>query len=206
MQEGVPLPAPSPLLVVISGPSGVGKDAVLTRMRAREAPRHYVVTATTRPPRSGEVNGVDYVFLATERFRELLAAGELLEWAEVYGNYYGVPKSAVAEGLARGLDVVVKTDVQGAASIRRLVPEAVGIFLAPASLQELETRLRGRGTEAPPDLARRLATARQELAQLPQFDYVVVNRDGGLDDAVDTIEAILRAERCRTHPRQARLP
>lgn len=205
-QEASSLPTPGPLLVVVSGPSGVGKDTLLDRLKQRGARRHFVVTSTTRPPRPGEVDGVDYLFVSVERFQEMMAAGDLLEWAKVYSDYKGVPKQSVGAGLEQGLDVIMRTDVQGAASIRRLVPEALLIFLAPASMEELEQRLRRRSTESPHELALRLEAARQEMAQMGNFDYLVINREGALDEAVATVEAIVCAERCRTHPRQVRLP
>lgn len=190
-------PSSEPLLVVISGPSGVGKDAVIYRLVARGLPCHVAVTMTTRPPRAGEVSGRDYVFVTDEYFNEMEDAGELLEWAEVYGHHYGVPRPPIREALAAGHDVVVRVDVQGAATIRRHVPAAVLIFLAPASLAELAERLRARGTESAAAFELRLHTAARELEQTSNFDYVVVNADGELERAVDQVEAIIVAEHCR---------
>jgi guanylate kinase len=194
-----------PLLIVISGTPGAGKDSVVQCLKEREHPFHFVVTATDRPPRPGEVHGVDYFFLTTEEFTGLIEKGELLEHALVYGQHKGIPKQQVQQALASGKDVVMRIDVQGAATIRRLAPEAVLIFLTAASEEELERRLRKRGGDSPEQLAQRLDIARQEMARLPEFDYVVVNREGELDRAVDDVLTIVRAEHCRTHPRVVEL-
>ncbi|MSQ41174.1 MAG: guanylate kinase [Dehalococcoidia bacterium] len=196
---------PPPLLMVISGPSGVGKDAVLSRMRELGRPYFFTVTATTRPKRPTERDGVDYVFLTMERFQALRESGGFLEWAQVYGNWYGVPKAQVAEAMAQGRDVIVKIDVQGVATIRDLAPEGVYIFLAPPSLEELAKRLRERGSEAPLDLGVRLRTAREEMQQLSLFTYVVVNETGRLEEAVALIEAIMTAEKRRVGRKPVRL-
>lgn len=193
---------PPPQLVVLSGPSGAGKDSLLQRMKELGFPFHFVVTATTRPPRPDEVDGVDYHFVSRERFQEMIARGELLEHALVYGDYKGIPRRQVEEALRSGKDVVLRIDVQGAATIRRLAPGAVLIFLTAASEEELLQRLRTRKTEDPEALARRIATAREELKRVEEFDYVVVNREGCLDEAVAQVQAILQAEKCRVHPRQ----
>jgi len=194
-----------PLLVVISGPSGVGKDAVRRRMQERGCPFHFVVTATDRPQRPGEVHGKDYFFVSTAEFDRMLANGELLEHAIVYGQHKGIPKEQVRQALASGQDVLMRVDVQGAATVRRLVPEAVLIFLMPSSEEELIRRLRRRRTEDPAALQTRIAFAREELKWLPEFDYVVVNRDSKLDDTVDQIMAIITAEKCRVNPRKIEL-
>ena len=203
MNDTLQLPQPAPLLVVLSGPSGVGKDVVLQRLRQEEPSLTSIVTVTTRPQRTGELDGVHYHFVDSAHFQEMLDKGELLEWAQVYGSWYGVPRSAVREALAQGRDVVLKTDVQGAATIRKAVLDAVLAFLAPPSMEELARRLRARNTENPQQYQRRLETARQEMACLPHFDYVVVNRKVG--QAVAQIRAILTAERCRVHPRRIQL-
>ncbi len=202
-------PAPSsspgeshPLLIVISGPSGVGKDAVVARMKELGRGWHFMVTTTTRPRRERERDGVDYTFQTTERFRWMIERDELLEWAEVYGNLYGVPKAPVARTLSQGRDVVVKIDVQGAATIRRLVPDALLIFLAPPDEEELSRRLVSRKTESSEDLSLRSETAAQEMRESASFDYVVVNRRGQLDAAVEEIEAIVDRERRRAPPRR----
>lgn len=196
---------PPPLLVVISGPSGVGKDAVLARMRERGYPFHFVVTATTRPQRPGEIHGVNYLFISEEEYDRLLAADEFLEHATVYGHRYGVPKGQVREAWARGQDVIMRVDVQGSATIKKLVPEAVFIFLVAPSLDELMGRLKSRRTERGEALARRMVLARAEMECLSEFDYVVVNAQGHLDEAVDRILAIIQAEKCRVRPRRISL-
>ena len=193
---------PEPLLIVISGPSGVGKDTVVQEMQKRGRPIHFVVTATTRPPREGEVNGVDYFFYTKEQFAELIEQGELLEYAFVYNDYKGIPKFQVREAWKSGKDVVMRLDVQGAATIRELYPEALLIFLTTESEDELVRRLRARKTETPDELKMRIATARQELKRASNFDYVVLNREDQIDETVDTIEAIIRAEHHRVHHRK----
>ncbi len=192
----------TPLLVVISGPSGVGKDAVLAGVRAAHPDAHFAVTVTTRPPRSREHDGDDYHFLSDEEYDRLLAEDGFLENATVYGYRYGVPKVQVREALARGQDVVVRVDVQGASTIKRLAPNAVFVFLAAASLEELEERLRRRNTEGEDALRLRLDTARREMACQEGFDHVVINREGGLVEAVSQILAIIEEER----QRKGRLP
>jgi len=198
-------PSAPPLLVVISGPSGVGKDSVVRRMAELGYPFHFVVTATSRPRRENEVDGRDYHFVTTAEFEEMIRKDELLEYAIVYGQYKGIPKAHVREALAGGKDVILRLDVQGAATVRRLIPDAVTIFLTAGSEEELFRRLRMRKTEDPEQLRRRMETAREEMKHLPEFDYVVVNSDCHLDDAVRAIAAIITAEKCRTRPRRARL-
>lgn len=194
-----------PLLIVISGPSGVGKDAVIKGMKERQQEFHFVVTATTRPPRSGEVDGVDYIFVSSERFAEMIDQGELLEYALVYNDYKGVPKEQVRKALASCKDVVMRVDVQGAARINELIPEALLIFLTTQDEDELIRRLESRHTESTDDLVLRIATARQEFKRIPEYDYLVVNRDGELDEAVDIILAIIKAEHHRVQQRKATL-
>jgi len=192
---------PDPVLVVVSGPSGVGKDTVLKRMKELDYPFHFVVTATTRPPRKDEEQGVAYWFVSEAEFKDLISRGELFEHALVYGDYKGVPKKQVRRALASGQDVIMRLDVQGATTVRRLIPDAILIFLLAGSEDELLGRLRARRTETEKALGRRIATARGEMKRIPEFDYVVVNRDGQLDRAVETIAAIIAAERCRTKQR-----
>jgi guanylate kinase len=196
---------PQPLLIVISGPSGVGKDTVLLRMQERGMPFHFVVTATTRPKREGEVHGKDYFFLSSDEFAHMIEQNELLEYAIVYNDYKGIPKQQVREALASGKDVVMRIDVQGAATIRKLVPDAMLIFLTTGSEEEMVLRLRGRKTETPEGLNLRIATARQELKRVDEFDYVVVNKDLELDESVDTLKAIIDAEHHRVHQRKVTL-
>ncbi len=195
-----------PLLVVISGPSGVGKDAVLARLRERGVPAHFTVTATTRPKR--EVNPGDHAFLSflsEEEFARLLANDGLLEHAQVYGYRYGVPKAQVIEALAAGKDVIMRVDVQGAATIKRLVPDALLIFLAPPSIQELEARLRSRGLDDPDTIRRRLDAAARELEEQSGFDYVIVNERDQLDQTVDRVLEIMAAERKRADRKPVKL-
>jgi guanylate kinase len=195
-----------PLLVVISGPSGVGKDSLLSRLKERRCPAHYTVTATTRPQRVGESAGESFLtFLGEQEFDRLLAEDGLLEHAEVYGYHYGVPKAPVREALLRGQDVLMRVDTQGAASIKKLVPAAVLIFLTPPSIGEMEARIRSRGLDDDATIKRRLEKASQEMAQLPHFDYAVVNERDRLDDAVDRVIAIIAAERCRVGRREAKV-
>jgi len=194
-----------PLLIVISGPSGVGKDAVLTKMKELGCPFEHIVTVTTRPRRDKERNNVDYHFISTERFREMIEHKELLEWANVYGNWYGVPKEPVEQALDKGQDVIVKVDIQGAVTIKKILPQAVFIFLVPPSMEEVVLRLRQRHTESPFDLALRTKTAEAEIKQLSLFDYVVVNKRDEIDLAVSEIKAIITAEKCRVTPREITL-
>ena len=198
-------PQPSPVLLVLSGPSGVGKDAVLERMKERRLPLRYVTTVTTRAQRPREVEGKDYFFTSQAEFKGLIDQNELLEYAEVYGNFYGVPKAPVREALRGGHNAVVKVDVQGAATIKKIAPEGVFVFLLPPSLEELTKRLSRRLTESPQTLKRRLETAPEELSQLGMFDYFVVNHEGKIDQAVDEIAAIITAEKSRVRPRRIEL-
>lgn len=194
-----------PLLIVISGPSGVGKDTVIQRMKERKLPFHFVVTATTRPPRPNEVHGVDYFFVSHDEFAEMINQDELLEYAIVYNDYKGIPKQQVRQALESGKDVVMRIDVQGAATIRELCEDALMIFLTTQDEQEMVTRLSARKTETPEGLNLRIATARQELKRIVEFDYVVVNREDQLDNAVDTILAIIHSEHHRVVPRKVTL-
>ncbi len=194
-----------PLLIVISGPSGAGKDAVLTKMKELGCPLEYIVTVTTRPQRDKERNNVDYHFISTERFQEMIERKEFLEWANVYGNWYGVPEKPVKQALDKRQDIIVKVDIQGAATIKKILPEAVFIFLIPASMEELAIRLKQRQTESPSDLALRTKTAEEEIEQLHLFDYIVVNKQDEIDLAVSEIKAIITAEKCRVTPREITL-
>ncbi len=196
---------PQPLLIVISGPSGVGKDTVMQRMQERGLPFHFVVTATTRPKRPNEVNGKDYFFVTKEEFARMINEDELIEHAIVYGDYKGIPKQQVREALASGKDVVMRIDVQGAEAVRKLAAEALMIFITTESEAELVHRLETRKTETPDALAIRIATARKELKRVEAFDYVIVNRDFRLDETVDVIRAIIQAEHHRVKPRKVTL-
>ena len=208
MTRGLPAYSKSqggPLLVVLSGPSGVGKDAALNRLRTLDRPWYFVVTATTRPMRPGERNGFDYIFLQDDQFQAMLKEGEFLEHAQVYGNWYGVPKQQARDAMAEGMDVILKVDVQGAATIKNMAPDAVFVFLVPHSMDELKERLQKRATETDGDLELRSGIVEVEMRHLSAFDYRVVNRDGCLDDAVGCIDSIIQAERCRIPPRQVSL-
>ena len=191
-----------PLLVIISGPSGVGKDAALMRMRELGFPFHFVVTATDRPQRPGEIPGVDYHFLSTDEFQDMIRDGEFLEWANVYGQLKGIPKWEVREALATGKDVVLRIDVQGAATIRALAPDAILIFMLAKNEDELRSRLQWRRTDTPEQIEHRIETARRELDHIPSFDYVIVNEQARLDEAVGQIRSIIRAEKQRVRPRR----
>lgn len=199
------LPNPQPLLIVISGPSGAGKDTVMQRMKERGLPFHFVVTATTRPKRSNETHGKDYFFVSKEEFARMIDEDELIEHAIVYGDYKGIPKQQVREALASGKDVVMRIDVQGAETVRKMAPEALMIFITTESEEELVRRLETRKTETADSLAIRIATARKELKRVEAFDYVIVNRDFRLDETVDTIRAIIAAEHHRVNPRKVSL-
>ncbi len=194
-----------PLLVVISGPSGVGKDTVLDQMKQRGSPFHFVVTATTRPIRPGEVEGEDYFFVEEQEFLDMIDRGELIEHALVYNDHKGVPRQQIREAMDSGQDVVMRVDVQGAKTIRALAPEALLIFLTAGNEEELERRLRKRRTESEADLQLRLATAKEELGYLEIFDYAVLNADSQVEGAVDTILAIIETEHHRVDPRRVEL-
>ena len=198
-------PQHEPLLIVISGPSGAGKDSVILRMKEMNLPFHFVVTATTRLARPDEVHGVDYFFLSSAEFAEMIEKDELLEYAIVYDEYKGIPKEQVRQALASGKDVVMRIDVQGAATIRRICPEALSIFLTTQDEDEMIQRLRQRRTETPEGIELRIATARQELKRMAEFDYVIINRECYLNEAVQTILAIIQAEHHRVKQRKVTL-
>jgi guanylate kinase len=194
-----PVDGNGPLLVVITGPSGVGKDAVIERLKQIGPPCHVTVTATTRPKREGERHGIDYYFISPKEYDSMLVADEFLEHATVYGFGYGIPRGPLRAALAAGEDVVVRIDVQGAATIGALVPGSIRIFLTPSSFAQLEQQLRQRNLDNPEVIERRLKTAHQELDRADECDYLVVNVDGRLDDTVCQIAAIMAAERRRIH-------
>jgi guanylate kinase len=197
--------ARSALLIVISGPSGAGKDTVMQRMKERGLKFHFVTTATTRPRRPNEMDGKDYLFISAEKFAKMIEADEFMEHALVYGDYKGVPKEQVREALASGRDVVMRLDVQGAETIRRLVPDSLLIFITTDSEEALISRLKERSTETAEALAIRIATTRQELRRVDAFDYVIVNHDDQLDHTVDVVQAIIEAEHHRVKPREVNL-
>jgi len=191
-----------PLLIIISGPSGAGKDAVLALMKESDITFERIITVTTRPQRAMERDKVDYYFVTTAKFQDMREHGELLEWAQVYGNWYGVPKEAVKGALQKGRDVIIKVDVQGAATIKKIVPQSILIYLVTPSAGELENRLKQRSTESSADLALRTKIAAEELKQLALFDYVVINKPGEIAQAVSDILAIITAEKCRVTHRE----
>ena len=205
MSEINPQPAKKPLLIILSGPSGVGKDAVISYLKASSPNFKFVCTNTTRPRRANEKDNVDYHFVSPAEFQDLLSHNELLESAKVYQNWYGVPKEPIRQALQQGHDIMVKVDVQGAASIKKLVPQAVFIFLAPPSFEELASRLKQRYTETPESLATRLQACESEMKQIPEFDYVVVNQRNQIESAVNEIKAIIAAEKCRVRQREIKL-
>lgn len=197
--------SPRPLLIVLSGPSGVGKDAILTRMREFGYPLEYITTVTTRPRRASERDHIDYHFISAEKFQNMIKHDKLLEWANVYGNWYGVPKEPVKLALDSGQDTIVKVDIQGVEAIKKILPQAVFIFLMPPSKEELKLRLKQRHTESSFDLGLRIKTAEEELKQLSLFDYMVFSRRGEINRAVSDIAAIITAEKCRITPREITL-
>lgn len=194
-----------PLLIVISGPSGAGKDTVVKQMQQRGLEFHFVTTATTRPPRPNEVDGKDYWFISHEEFSRMIEQDELMEHALVYGEYKGVPRDQVRKALQSGKDVVMRLDVQGAETVRRLLPESLLIFITTDSEEELIERLQERSTETAEALAIRIATTRQELRRKEAFDYVIVNRDDELDHTVDVVQSIVQAEHHRVRQRKVML-
>ena len=188
--------------MVISGPSGVGKDATLERMHSLERLWHFVVTVTTRPIRRGEINGRDYIFVTAKEFEHMLKRGEFLEHATVYGYHYGVLRTQIRNGLDCGKDVILKVDVQGVVTLKRLVTDAIFVFIVPPSLEELTRRLQERSTEGKDNLNIRLKMARQEMEYADMFDYLIVNETQRLPDVVACIDAIIIAEKCRFQHRE----
>ena len=194
---GVP-DEPRPVVMILSGPSGVGKDSALDALEKLGVRFHRVVTATTRPPRPGEVDGVDYHFVSMTRFAEMIENDELIEYAIVYGDYKGVPKSEIIEPLKQGVDVVMRVDVQGAETMARKLPGAITVFLTTSTEEELIKRLKERKTDSDEQIAIRIAYARKELEMLPKFQYAVVNRHDRLEETARVLWAILTATRART--------
>ena len=188
-------------LFVLSAPSGAGKDTVINMLKQQGMDFYVVPSVTTRTPRPGESEGHPYHFISKETFEQLVSQNELLEYANVHGNWYGQPRKLIRDTLSAGRDVLLKIDVKGAATIRSKVSDAIFIFLIPGSLEELTQRLTGRQTETEEELQRRLADARKELAEQHWYDYLITNRDGHLQEAVDCLRAIMLAEHCRVHPR-----
>jgi guanylate kinase len=190
-------PAGPGLVVVLSGPSGAGKDSVLAAAAGRDGRLARVVTAKTRAPRPGERDRVHHLFLSPEEFDDLLARGGFLEHAEVYGHRSGVPRDQVERLLGEGRTVVLRTDVQGARTLRAKIPQALLVFLTVPGVDDLERRIRARGGDDEAAMRRRLAVAREEMDEAARFDHVIVNRDGGLDAAVEELLAVIDRERDR---------
>lgn len=184
------------LLILISGPSGTGKGTVCDLLRQKHPEISYSISATTRQPRPGEQDGVNYYFYTKEKFREMIDQGQLLEWAEVYGNFYGTPKQKVLDRLEAGEDILLEIDTQGALNVMKVMPEGLFIFLLPPSLEELAARLQGRGTETEESLHRRLGAAVDEIKLATKYRYVVVNDK--VEDAQETIANIIEAEHHRS--------
>ncbi|GMH33205.1 hypothetical protein BSKO_01039 [Bryopsis sp. KO-2023] len=191
------LPKAPGLVVLICGPSGVGKDSVIRRLQEQRPELQFVVTATSRPMRPGEVDGVDYIFVTKEKFEEWISNGEMLEHAIVYGEYKGIPKKQVTDALAKGTDVILRVDVQGSATVKSIMPEIVSIFLTAGSEAELVQRLVGRKTEDLDKLTVRIKTAQEELARIGEFDYAVVNAQGKMEETVSKLSAIIDVEKMR---------
>ena len=192
----------NPLLIVISGPSGIGKDAVVGLLRKTNIDTHFVITMNTREPRPDEVEGKDYFFVSREEFEKKIENNELIEYARVYSDYKGIPKSQVIEAFGSGKDVIMRLDVQGAMTIRKICPDAILIFLTANSRQEWINRLLERRSETPEELEVRLKIAADEYALLDEFDYMVVNSDKHLDQTIADIQAIIKAEHLKTKPRK----
>lgn len=184
------------LLILISGPSGTGKGTVCDLLRQKHPEISYSISATTRQPRPGEQDGVNYYFYTKEKFQEMIDQGQLLEWAEVYGNFYGTPKQKVLDRLEAGEDILLEIDTQGALNVMKVMPEGLFIFLLPPSLEELASRLKGRGTETEESLHRRLGAAVDEIKLATKYRYVVVNDK--VEDAQETIAKIIEAEHHRS--------
>ncbi|MBT3862924.1 MAG: guanylate kinase [Chloroflexi bacterium] len=193
----------NPIVVVISGPSGVGKDVMIDRMiESDRIGFHFTVTATTRDPRPGETDGINHHFVTVDEFINQIAADDLLEWAQVYGNYYGVPKKQVRDALAAGNHVILRVDVQGAKRLSEIIPEALLIFIIPPSLDVLKSHLEKRGVDTEAEMTKRLEAATEEISQASLFDFTVTNEEGRLDDTVDQVVEIIESESQRIPPRK----
>ncbi|NQW20889.1 MAG: guanylate kinase [Chloroflexi bacterium] len=195
-----------PLVVVISGPSGVGKDVMIERMiESARLGFHFTVTATTRDPRPSEQDGVNHHFVSVDDFVNLIAADELLEWAQVYGNYYGVPKTQVRDALAAGKHVIMRVDVQGAKRLSEVIPDALLIFIIPPSIDVLKIHLKRRGVDSEAEMYKRLAAANEEISQASLFDFTVTNEESRLDETVDKVVEIIESESRRIPPRNIKI-
>ncbi|KAL7144624.1 hypothetical protein ABFS83_07G024800 [Erythranthe nasuta] len=197
-------PNPNPQIIVFSGPSGVGKDAVIKRLREVRKDLHFVVTATSRAKRPGEIDGKDYFFISKDEFLSMIEKNEFLEYALVYGDYKGVPKKQISDYMAKGCDIVLRVDIQGASTLRRILKDsAIFVFLVAESEEALVKRLIGRKTESKEALLTRVASAKEELKHLNEFDYVVVNKEGDLESSVEIVGSIIDAEKAKVHQRRA---
>ncbi|MFC7372114.1 guanylate kinase [Fictibacillus iocasae] len=183
------------ILFILSGPSGVGKGTICKALRAQKLNIQYSVSATTRNPREGETHGVEYFFKTKEEFQKMIDQNELLEWAEYVGNYYGTPIEYVNQTLDEGRDVLLEIEVQGALQVKKTFPEGVFIFLTPPSLDELRSRIVGRGTETEDLINNRMAVAKEEIEMMKHYDYSVVNDE--VESACDRIKSIITAEHCK---------
>lgn len=183
------------LLVVVSGPSGTGKGTLCKELRRQVPELQYSISVTTRPPRPGEKDGVNYYYLSKEKFEEMLANDEFLEWAKVYDNYYGTPKKKVMEVLEKGEDILLEIDIQGALQIMKQFPQGVFIYIVPPSIEELERRIVNRGTDSAEVIKKRLSCVEEELSYMSEYDYIVVNDE--VEKAVEKLKAIIVAEKCR---------
>ena len=192
------------LLVIISGPAGSGKCTIVSRLREL-APFDFSVSATTRSPRPGEQHGVHYYFVDKADFENKIEQGEMLEYAQYVGNYYGTPKKPVDEALAAGKNIILDIEVKGALQIKEKMPEAIMIYVLPPDYETLLARIRGRGTETEEVIQKRMNEAKTEIKTFPRYDYVVINRDGGIERAAEDVLTILRAEKMRTL-RNAQIP
>ncbi|MEO7021577.1 MAG: guanylate kinase [Ktedonobacteraceae bacterium] len=200
-----PTPTRQGLLFVLSAPSGAGKDTIIQALQNQGADFFVVPSVTTRAPRPGESEGKPYYFVDYERFQRMVADNELLEHALVHGNWYGQPRQPIRDNLSAGRDVLLKIDVQGATTVRHFIPQAIFLFLHPGSSEELVHRLTARSTETAEELQQRLSNAQIELAEQHWYDYLIFNHRGRIQEAVDDLRAIMRAEHCRVTPRQITL-
>lgn len=183
------------LLIVISGPSGAGKGTICDQVRKQMPYLRYSVSATTREPRVGEKDGVNYYFITKQKFQEMIDNDELLEWAKVYDNFYGTPYNKIEEELEKGCDVILEIDIQGALQVKKKISQAVFIFVLPPSLEELSSRIINRGTESGEVLQKRINSARTEISYADKYDYLIINDN--LDKAADNLKAIIKAEKCK---------